>query len=432
MVRRSATRRRRFRLLKALENCRLDEAYLYDRQARKDLDREASLGANDCDALLNPAMLCMVRALIKLQLKARTMVPRINAPPSAAFPIAGPAARLDPTQHAERVVVIVPGCMTSSLYDVAPGGYGWIWANAMAFMQGELVELALAPYDGQELDADGSVQIAPRGTLLGLYDKLAIRLRLSGCDIIMFPYDWRKDIDFGTVANRLELLLLGLQLRYATVDVVAHSLGALVARRALQSLGVNRTRRVKHLILLGPANYGSFDAALAGSFREMNLFKVFPEPKPYVQRVVATLSALYQILPWDPVRTPSLTNASHNVGLKRFWEIPIDTRRLVNFYGWGKCLKPSFFRAKTTIILGDNHGRPTTGGVVFRRKKMKVDGNCGMPGDGMVPHACATLPGTKAYIAHQTEHVKLAMYRRVIKAIIDVLADRKPQLPTYP
>src|SRR5258708_6338908 len=83
---------------------------------------------------------------------------------------------------------------------------------------------------------------------------LALEARRFTTEI--FPVDWRKDLDIA--ARQLAIRLRDLGTERRVIHVVAHSQGALVARRAIQLVGEAEAQRtIAHLVLLGPVNYGS-------------------------------------------------------------------------------------------------------------------------------------------------------------------------------
>ena len=96
----------------------------------------------------------------------------------------------------------------------------------------------------------GTKEMRAMGVLLFTYAKLKLQLRIHGYDASFHPYDWRLGLDE-----------LGAQLasRIAAADkpvnLVAHSMGGLVARAAARILP---RRLIRKLIMLGTPNAGSF------------------------------------------------------------------------------------------------------------------------------------------------------------------------------
>src|SRR5690606_28864733 len=116
------------------------------------------------------------------------------------------------------------------------------------------------------------------------------------------PFDWRKNME-ESARSLAEILRARLGRRDdRPLHLIAHSQGSLVARRALQILGARTARQlVRHLVLLGPASYGTFSAAfaLAGNHEMLELFQRFYVAIPdNFTTTLQTFTGLYQLLPW--------------------------------------------------------------------------------------------------------------------------------------
>lgn len=454
------------RLLAQVQGRRLDEAYLNFPEIRQEMKAEVAAGRPD--ALVTPEMIELLEELIAQKRRSigveRPLVgvrAQAQAVPSLDQQIYGaltaasvgestavelaPALRRAPVANrkprgveiyaATRLffstdtVVIVPGFLASSLADTMPDGYGLIWISPLIAVRDELGELQLGPYDGTERDLDVKVHIQPQGAIPFFYDLLRLDLELRRYTVEIFPVDWRKNLEVaaGLLAARLQALA-GESRR--PIHLIAHSQGALVARRALGLLGSAAAQRiVQHLVLLGPANYGSFSAAfaIAGNHSLIpTLRRLAVEPPQGFQPVLASMTGAYQLLPFDRGRVPWL--AQHDYRQPSFWKMPIDVPRLRQFHAWARSLDTAFFNDRTAVILGDNHGAPTTGGLTYSDSLLQDAPDFGLVGDGTVPSSCAVLPGTRTYLAPGTEHSMLATYRHVIAAVRDVLSDRTPAL----
>jgi len=412
-----ATRRRR--LLAAVQGRPLDEAYLHQ-SIRADLEAEAEAGEGG-DGLLTPDMLDHLRELVAAKAGA--------GPGPGAGATGGAGVELFCSTDA---VVIVPGFLASSLSDAGARGLGLIWVSPALIVSNDLGALQLGPYDGTEADLDPRVRIVPTGALPILYDLLRLALEARRYTTEIFAVDWRKDIDMA--ARRLAARLRSMAVGPRPIHVVAHSQGALVARRALEYLGPEDSLRiVRNLVLLGPANFGSFSAALAlgGGHSMLPLARRLGiEPPQGFQQILASMTGLYQLIPWDAARVPWL--ADNDLGAARFWRGGIDYARLDRFHRWGRGVDSSFFNERTAMIVGDNHGTPTVAAVAFDGPTLRDLPEFALAGDGTVPHSCSVLPGVRTYLAPGTEHSMLAAERSVIHAVLDVLAGRPLGLPEFP
>ena len=324
-------------------------------------------------------------------------------------------------------VVIVPGFLGSALSDVAANGFGLIWINPVIVFRDRLSLLQLGPYAEPEKDLDQRVDVEPTGVVPIIYDLLRIELAPWRYSVALFPVDWRKNLE--DTADRLRQRLGELMdASQKSIHLIAHSQGALVARRALQRLGDERGKdavraRVAHLVLLGPANYGTFSAAFALAGNNTLIQQISPyivAPEQGFQPLLQSMTGVYQLLPWDAGRVPSLAEPGHNLGRKDFWQPTIDEQRLATFYGWGKEIDTAFFNDRTTVVLGDNYGQPTAAGAAYQNGELQATHQAA--GDGTVPDSCAFLDGAAVFRARNTEHMRLPTYPRVLQAVREVLA----------
>jgi pimeloyl-ACP methyl ester carboxylesterase len=412
---RKRIKQRWLRILEACQGPRLAETYETNPQFQKDLEREAALGDKHFGAaLLTTEMLTAFRASIDLQLEAG----------------------VEP-------VVIVPGNLSSTLDDTKSGRA--IWLNPPNLAGKGILDLQLAPYDGQERDANPNVLIEPASAFRSLYHTLDVNLRASGFTTKVHPYDWRKDVDHKSSAQRLKKRILALHRQSRRpVHIVAHSLGAMVARRAVQFLCEEQgmpavTNIVGRLVLLGPSVSGTFAGALglAAAVRELPFFALLPPPSRYVQPTARTWTTLYQLLPWDDTLLPSLK--TEDVRKLSFWRgrRPVDTARFrrafpENGTPWAAQIDTQFFRERTAVILGYHPLCPTASEVHWSGKKLKARHSANMLGDGFMLHVCSVLPDTIAYLASGVDHIRLPMAPCVINAVIRILhGEADVGLPVY-
>jgi hypothetical protein len=335
-------------------------------------------------------------------------------------------------------VIVVPGFMGSDLRDVT-GPFGLIWIDPGLVLDGnQLSALRLGDFppdprdrDGDaparvETDADPRVRIESRGSVPAIYDLLALDLEVRRYDVQVFPFDWRKDIERSAtlLADRVRGRL-GKKPR--PLHLIAHSQGALVARRAVQLLGPEQARRlVNNLVLIGPANFGTFSAAfaLAGTHESLMEVKKYGVrlPKDFEQ-TLQSFTGLYQLLPWDPAR---FANGFDPTVMEdaAYWQRGADAARLKYGVKWRKQVDTTFFADRTVVILGD---RPTTGAVKFDGDKLVPAGDP-VPGDGTVPDLCAMLPGVRTFRAAGADHMTLPMYRSVLAAVRAILRGESPRI----
>jgi pimeloyl-ACP methyl ester carboxylesterase len=220
-------------------------------------------------------------------------------------------------------LILIPGIMGSRLRDTSiqqvvwPGG---LWR----LMFHHYDELALR-IDPQTLEGSpGSIEaFGLTDTAAGqhFYDTIIDTLVDSGSfelttpgtpvkdpvtrHLYLFPYDWR--LDNVTTARRLSALIDQLRVDYGRpdlkVDIVAHSMGGLVARYLVEfgsedvldrddpPITMAGASKVNRLILLGTPNLGSASA----------IENMIDGAKIVVERIrpetLATLPSVYQLLP---------------------------------------------------------------------------------------------------------------------------------------
>lgn len=320
-------------------------------------------------------------------------------------------------------LILVPGVMGSSLWDET-GPHGLIWIDpTLAFDSDQLSALQLDTFqDGvPEKDLAPGVRIAAHSTIPIVYDMLAADLELRRYDVRVFPIDWRKNLDEPAAALAS---LIGSR-RERPLHILAHSQGALVARRALQLLGAERSRQVvSNLILLGPANFGTLMAAfaLAGTHETLGTLQQFGVQLPSdFYKIVQSFTGLYQLLPWKPDTLPGFD--VQQLRQTAFWQSGIDASRLEFGFGWAERIDSSFLNDRTTIILGD---RPTTGAVAFDAANKLVRVGDFVEGDGTVPDRCAMLPGVPTFRVAGVEHLKLPLNLTVLATIRAILRGDAP------
>jgi pimeloyl-ACP methyl ester carboxylesterase len=270
-----------------------------------------------------------------------------------------------------------------------------LWLDPIDIVDGRLLALLPAPGDG--IEALGCIPYS--------YLPLALRLRAAGFAVVLHAYDWRRDLN--ALAAELDARL---QLETsAEIAVVAHSMGGLLARAALNAAG---GRRVTRLITLGTPHAGSLAAvqALRGTYpavRRLAAIDTHHSPEYLTDAVFKCLPSLYQLLPrllpdlFEPknwpehgcVPDPNLLQAARTF-LDR---LPPPDERCIALVGTGQ-------RTVTALSRAGNQ---------FRYQVSSQ-------GDGTVPAASARLPGAANYFL-RCEHSELPRHPLVAQALSDLL-----------
>jgi len=143
-------------------------------------------------------------------------------------------------------VMILPGIMGSKLGYARTLLDDMLWFDPIDIAAGRLGELALGSARSRSISAVGVILFA--------YLKLKLKLRITGHDAEFWPYDWR-----------LGLADLGQKLAHdingggRPTQLVAHSMGGLVARAAL----AHDIKGLERVVTLGTPNFGSYSPVQA-------------------------------------------------------------------------------------------------------------------------------------------------------------------------
>ncbi|MBI3449767.1 MAG: hypothetical protein HY049_12730 [Acidobacteria bacterium] len=224
-----------------------------------------------------------------------------------------------------RAVVFIPGVFGSRLRDSITGRV--VWGNAVSF----LAKLYRPSHPGKDLldlpidaddplrNRDGLVPDGPIEKVAGheYYLKLIRALRDAGgfvpgdihdprpgADLYAFDYDWRRDVPETAAAlgAAIDRVLSARGDPGGKVDLVAHSLGGLVARYYVRHGGRDvlagepsaptfaGAPHVGTVILLGTPNGGTLDAL-------RSLLEGERVPRLLPPEAIFTMPAAYQLLP---------------------------------------------------------------------------------------------------------------------------------------
>ncbi|MET0279562.1 MAG: hypothetical protein ABW278_00360 [Steroidobacteraceae bacterium] len=316
--------------------------------------------------------------------------------------IAAAAATPDP----DRCVFFVPGIMGSQLCQPRerPLPDNLIWLDPGDIQQGRFTLLTMP---GQQLLACGPV--------LYYYLRLKLVLTAAGYSVRCFAYDWRRDVeDSGVVLSRVLAAT-----RAREVSVIAHSMGGLVARVALRGEAGERVRR---LITLGSPHRGSYAPvqAIRGVYplvRRLAQIDPHHSPEMLAREVFSSFHSLYQMLPIDgpydliDSRNWPLTGPQPNATL-------LDRVPLLQLGG------PD---ARISCIAGYGFQTP----VQLTRVEEDFYYRYEYSGDGTVAAARAVIAGCEAWYCN-VSHNELSRSTVVHEALLQLLADRAPQLSSAP
>ncbi len=331
-------------------------------------------------------------------------------------------------------VVLLPGLMGSLLSSVR-GVITSLWLNPGLILRGESRYLEL----NQEgtTDASPNILTMPTGCEKLCYLKPALALNRE-CILFEFPYDWRLPIQVNG-----DLLGQALE-RWADGDptmqftLVGHSMGGLVSRAFVARHPEQARRRIKRVIMHGTPHFGAAGAigdlmegnrmmALASALNENNVLR----------RFVLNMPSAYQLLPAPPGIFPIHRPypANFDVYDARQWRLEGVRQDYLDAGRRFHELLADFDHPVPMIEIAGCHLETKVDAVLTfdgqDRPSLRIETQDEGPdsGDATVPLYSAVLPGAQVYYIQEV-HRYLTRNDQVIRATIDLVYGRTPDLPT--
>ena len=305
-----------------------------------------------------------------------------------------------PFRHAEPVYIL-PGIMGTQLGALRPAGApaDLLWLDPQDIIGGALTRLRLPATEG----------LISLGAIPFSYLALQLRLRAGGFNVVVHDYDWRQSLEELATAFAARLR----DDAAPGILIVAHSMGGLIARRALQTPGLERVQR---LITLGTPHGGSFGAvqAIRGTYpvvRRLAALDRLHDAEFLASQIFSSFPSIHQMLPLPgPGLTDDLFNADN-------WPHsgPRPDRRLLaaaNAFVGGLPHTES-----RCIAISGTHQRTVTG---LRLAVGEFHYQISDAGDGTVPLDRAQLPGSDNYFV-RCEHSALPRSASVARAVLELL-----------
>ena len=292
-------------------------------------------------------------------------------------------------------VFILPGIMGSRLAMKRGRTLDLYWLHPHAIARGGLAQLALP----------GSRSLKPIGVMLPGYLKMKLMLEVTGFKPILHAFDWRADLERNARALVRALEASGNAL------IVAHSMGAMIARAALR---FDKKRLVKKLVQIGAPNEGSFAPvqalrAVYPTVRKVAALDRTHTAEQLARDVFLTLPGLYQLLPSPREGELDLFDAANwPSDLVPHSKLLDDARKV------RARLPPPDSRCH--VIAG--YGQDTVVSLSKRDDAFTYD--IRPEGDGTVPLARAGWEGARAWYAREN-HGALSTNSIVLSAVIDIL-----------
>jgi hypothetical protein len=311
-------------------------------------------------------------------------------------------------------IFILPGMMGSQLSD-RDGRHGLLWFDPVGLAIGsDFPALRLTP-DGIH-DADPGVKIEAAGPIPLIYDKLSFCLMAAyGRSVDYLAYDWRKPISLNseTVGDRIARKVKSDG--NIPIILIAHSMGGLVAAKALEHLKKKYPsvhRRVKGLVSMGTPWKGSFNGALAMMAQGDTIEQFALITKWEAQDIANICQTFWGLSDTLPIDNPELLKP------EIYAPGPLSTSPCAAQQLASPQNLNAIPPANTLAIVCDlfdtvNNLIPKTGGF---------DIECG-PGDGTVPLWSATAEGKLESVTVNQKHMTLPLDEKTIRATIDKVSD---------
>jgi pimeloyl-ACP methyl ester carboxylesterase len=310
------------------------------------------------------------------------------------------------TPDPERCVIVVPGLMGSQLHleRDRPAPDDVLWLDPVDISQGQLSLLAMP-----------GAPVMAGGPVLHGYLRMKLALLAAGCTVRCFAYDWRRDITESAAALARQVSSESAR----DLSIVAHSMGGLVARIALNS---STGSRIQRLITLGTPHGGSYAPVMAvrGVYplvRRLAQIDQMHSAEVLARDVFSSFYSLYQMMPLD--NTPDLINS-------RNWPKagPQPNATLLDRVTMLRLGGPD---PRISAIAGYGYETATNVTGMHDEFYYRFD----YAGDGTVPTARAALAGCEAWYC-RVPHNELMRSPEVHAAVVRLLADEAPQLVGAP
>ncbi|MGE5239324.1 MAG: alpha/beta fold hydrolase [Chloroflexota bacterium] len=298
-------------------------------------------------------------------------------------------------------VLILPGIMGSKLGKRRPFPLpdDLVWFGPLDIAAGRIADLAL----------DSGKRYEALGVMLLFYLKLKLRLEIAGYDAHFYPFDWRHGLD----SLGADLAASIQKEKAEKIHIVAHSMGGLVARAAVDRV----SKKIGRLVMLGTPNFGSFAPVqcIRGVYpviKKLAFLDLGHSAEEIAGDVLTTFPGLYQMLP-SREKFPALDLFDSGVWPKEgpqpadsiLKEVPAVQEKLAPGRDGFYLIAGVDRETVTSLARGDEE-------FVYELSR---------EGDGTVPLAFAELPGSKTYYI-QESHGSLPNNRAVAQAVADILA----------
>jgi hypothetical protein len=339
-------------------------------------------------------------ALLAQGLARRELIAAFGVVEYALLATLARQAQSVPRRYSESVYLL-PGIMGSQLGVRRAAGEpaGLLWLDPQDLIGGALARLRLP--DGGGLSTLGAIPFS--------YLALQLRLRAAGFAVTVHDYDWRMNLDELATAFAARLR----NDEAPAICIIAHSMGGLIARRAMEWPELGRVRR---LVTLGTPHGGSFGAvqAIRGTYpvvRRLAALDRTHDADFLAGEVFSTFPSLYQMMPRAGSGfSTDLFDAAH-------WPQsgPRPNPRLLDA---GRAFTTALPASEPRCVAICGTLQRTVTGLRLERDEFQYE--VSDAGDGTVPLASAQLAGSHNYFV-RCEHSALPRSATVARAVLELL-----------
>jgi CHAT domain len=322
-------------------------------------------------------------------------------------------------------VVVIPGIMGSELTAFDPRGAGEpVWLSVLRIMSGRLDRLQLD--DAGLAGVDPRYDVRASGILKRYYGELLLSLSRSWT-VRAYWFDWRKDINLA--ADELASRITGWFGVDASVHIVAHSMGGLVARTFIAN-NPGRWKRMAQrgdggrLVMLGTPNYGSYlipqaITGLADTIWKLDRIDIWHDLAG-ILKILSSFVGNYQMLPSPAAPGVDKELIGRLYQSATYGPLGVPQRHLDNARRFHERLDEQGGGARMAYVAGCN--RPTAIGIKDITQLASIGGYeySDELGDGCVPHGLGLLEDVATYYVDE-EHSALPGNPQVLAALDELL-----------
>lgn len=363
----------------------------------------------------------------------------------------------DPLLPRKDPVILIPGITGTYLYKNYDD-YGEIWPNVL-FTIIDITDLSLKKislmYDGSEyfdkkLNAGDIIRAIPE-IGIHVFDRLINGLQnngyVEGENLFVFPYDWRKSSNETSRLLKEKIDQIILDSGYSQVDIVAHSMGGLIAKKYIFDNGYEK---VDQLIFLGTPQLGASKAFKALMFGDNMGFEKFGLPfltQSIAKEISQNMPSVYELLPSEKYIEQSsgyIIDAQNSnpvyLNYEETKDLMIEKGRNPFMFEFAESLHSDIDNLDLSPLEAHNFvgcGTKTIGEIIFQKKrswkKLFLGWEDGydliyVNGDETVPlNSAKETIGANVYFAKNNTHGSLPSADGVRQNIVSILTGQGVQ-----